>query len=162
MCMDGRPPSAAISRVNDLILADTYSEWFVTLFYGVLDPRWGIFNFVNAGHTKPVLYRAASGKMEELYTNGMALGVEPGIDLAEKSVKLEPGDLVLMYTDGISEALDVHGEFYGERRIRSTLKKLAAGSSREILDEVQRSVLNFSRGRSSSDDATAILIKRKA
>lgn len=161
MCMDGRPPSAAISRVNDLILADTYSEWFVTLFYGALDPRWGIFNFVNAGHCKPILYRAATNKLEFLYTNGMALGVEPGIELAEKSVRFDPGDMLLMYTDGITEAQDVHDEFFGERRIRAILKKMAGQSPREILDELQRSVVNFSRGRRTSDDATAILIKRK-
>lgn len=160
-CMDGRPPREAISRVNDLIIADSYSEWFVTLFYGLLDPKWGILTYVNAGHPRPLWLRKKGRALEKLAADGIALGVFEGITLEEKSIQLDPGDLVLMYTDGISEALDTSGNLYGERRIQTRLKHFAQETPTAILSNLQKDVATFSHGRPRADDLTAILLKRK-
>ena len=161
-CMDGRPPREAIARVNDLIIADSYSEWFVTLFYGLLDPKWGILTYVNAGHPRPLWMRKKGRKIERLTADGIALGVFEGITLEEKSVQLEPGDLVLMYTDGISEALDSAGNFYGERRVQDGLRRSAQETPAAIVSNLQKDIAAFSQGRPQADDLTAIMLKRKA
>lgn len=160
LSMDGRPPQAAITRVNDLILADSYSDWFVTLFYALLDPKGGTLTYVNAGHTRPLWYRAGKEQIETLKAKGVALGVMPTITLEEKTIQLERGDLVLMYTDGITEALDPGDQFFGERRLHLKLKALAEQSAKEILAQIRDQVLDFSHGRQASDDSTAVLIKR--
>lgn len=159
--MDGRTPKEAITRVNDLIIADSYSEWFVTLFYGLLDPKWGILTYVNAGHPRPLLLRKKGKKIEKLAADGIALAVFEGITLEEKAVQLDPGDVVLLYTDGISEAMDTSGNLYGDRRIHSQLNRSAQLEPEAILDNLQKDIAAFSRGRSQSDDLTALLIKRK-
>lgn len=159
--MDGRRPREAIARVNDLIIADSYSEWFVTLFYGLLDPKWGIMTYVNAGHPRPLWLRSKGKKIEKLSADGIALGVFEGITLEEKSVQLEPGDQVLMYTDGISEALDTAGNLYGERRIHKGLMRSAQEPPTVILEGLQKDIAAFSKGRPQADDLTAIMLKRK-
>ncbi|HLD94363.1 MAG TPA: SpoIIE family protein phosphatase [Anaerolineales bacterium] len=160
-CMDGRPPREAIARVNDLIIADSYSDWFITLFYGVLDPKWGILTYVNAGHPRPLWLKNKGKKLERLAADGIALGVFEGITLEEKSVQLEPGDSVLMYTDGISEALDSSGTLYGERRIQAVLRRSAQETPTAVLENLQKDVADFSKGISQADDLTAIMLKRK-
>lgn len=160
-CMDGRPPREAIARVNDLIIADSYSEWFITLFYGLLDPKWGIFTYVNAGHPRPLWLCKKGRAIEKLGADGIALGVIEGIKLEERSIQLEPGDQVLMYTDGISEALNSAGKLYGEKRIQTKVKQFAQDTPHAILDQLQKDVAVFSRGRPQADDLTAIMLKRK-
>lgn len=159
--MDGRSPREAITRVNDLIIADSYSEWFVTLFYGLLDPKWGILTFINAGHPRPLWLRAKDKKIEKLSADGMALGVFEGIKLEEKSIQLDPGDLVLFYTDGISEAMDSNGNLYGDRRIQTQVSRVAQETPATILDSLQKDVANFSKGKPRADDLTALILKRK-
>ena len=160
-CMDGRSPREAIARVNDLIIADSYSEWFVTLFYGLLDPKWGILTYVNAGHPRPLWLRKKDNKIEKLAADGIALGVFEGITLEEKSVQLDPGDLVLFYTDGISEAMDSKGTLYGDRRIQARLSRFAQETPDTILNNLQNDVAAFSKGKPQADDLTALLLKRK-
>lgn len=160
-CMDGRPPREAIARVNDLIIADSYSDWFVTLFYGLLDPKWGILTYVNAGHPRPLWLRNRGRKLVKLAADGIALGVYEGIKLEEKSVQLGPGDSVLLYTDGISEALDSAGNLYGEKRIQSGLRRFSQETPAVALENLQKDIAAFSKGRPQADDLTAIMLKRK-
>jgi sigma-B regulation protein RsbU (phosphoserine phosphatase) len=162
LCIDGRPPQTAITRVNDLILADSSSDWFVTLFYGVLEPKTGTFTYVNAGHNLPLWYRADKKQITPLRAKGIALGVMPSIELEEKVIQMGRGDSLLMYTDGMTEAIDVDGGFFGERRLHASLKALAKKTPKSILDKLQKEVLDFSRGRPASDDLTAVLLKRNA
>ncbi|MBI2846117.1 MAG: GAF domain-containing protein, partial [Chloroflexi bacterium] len=159
-CMDGRPPQEAITRANDIILADAQSDWFVTLFYGLLDPKWGILTYVNAGHPPPLWYRRGTGETEGLKAEGIALGVIAGPKLEERSVQLEAGDLLLFYTDGLSEARDAQDRLFGERRIRNLLKKFAGERPSAFLTALQKGIAAFAQGRETSDDLTAILIKR--
>ncbi len=160
LCIEGRPPQAAITRVNDLILADSYSDWFVTLFYGVLEPKTGTFTYVNAGHNLPLWYRADKKRITPLRAKGIALGVMPSIELQEKVIQMGRGDVLLMYTDGVTEAMNASGGFFGERRLHAKLKALAKKAPKAILDNLQSEILDFSRGRPASDDLTTVLLKR--
>ena len=162
LCMEGRPPHEAISRVNELILADAQSDLFVTLFHGVLDPKWGILTYVNAGHPRPIWHHRKSKDVTELKAEGIALGVQPNIELEEQSIQIDLGDLILFYTDGISEAQDTQGRFFGERRIRTSLKTLTKEKPETVLDSLQKEIAAFSHGREPSDDLTALIIKRTA
>jgi sigma-B regulation protein RsbU (phosphoserine phosphatase) len=84
-----------------------------------------------------------------------------GIKLEEKAVQLDPGDLVLLYTDGISEAMDSNGNLYGDRRIQTQLSRSAQETPTIALDSLQKDIAAFSKGRSQADDLTALLLKRK-
>lgn len=159
-CMDGRSPKEAIQRVNDLIIADSNAEWFVTMFYGLLDPKQNTLTYVNAGHPQPLWWRRLKKQVRKLAADGMALGVFPGIKLEEKTVTLERGDLVLHYTDGMTETFNARSDPFGERRIRAALKKSASRPPDEILEKLQANIATFSRGKAPSDDLTAILLKR--
>lgn len=159
-CIDGRPPREAIARANDLILADARTDWFVTLFYGLLDPKWGILTYVNAGHQPPLWYRRDLQHTEGLKAEGMALGVFPGVALQERSLQMGPGDVVLFYTDGLSEAADPHDRFFGERRLRTLLREMANEHPSTQLARLRKEIAAFTRGREPSDDLTAILLKR--
>lgn len=160
-CMDGRSPMEAIRRVNDLILADSFSDWFVTLFYGLLDPKNSKLTYVNAGHPRPLWLRRKRKQIARLKANGIALGVMRGIRLEEKTIELEPGDLVLFYTDGMSEATDRSGRMFEERRIQSALRKSQNEGARAILEALRDEIGIFAGGGPPSDDLTAILLKRK-
>ena len=160
-CMGGRPPRDAIRRTNNLMIADTHSDWFVTLFYAVLDPVWGILTYVNAGHVRPLWLHKRTNKIDGLKAKGMALGVLPGIDLEEKSIQVEPGDSILFYTDGFSEARNAKDRFFGESRLRSHLKEAETEDPQLILKGLKNKIADFSQGRDLTDDLTAILIKRR-
>jgi serine phosphatase RsbU (regulator of sigma subunit) len=162
LSMDGRPPQAAITRVNDLILADSYSDLFVTLFYGVLEPKQGTFTYVNAGHNLPLWYQSKNKQITPLRAKGVALGIMPRIELQEKVIQMERGDIVLMYTDGITEANDASGNFFGEPRLHTRLAELSQETPKAILAKLQKEILDFSRGLPVSDDLTAVLLKKSA
>ena len=95
--IDGRPPADALSRTNDLILADARSDLFVTMFYVILQPRSGDVAFVNAGHMPPLVVRAGEGTVDELRVPGMALGILPDVRLKEYSSHLKHGDTLILY-----------------------------------------------------------------
>jgi phosphoserine phosphatase RsbU/P len=160
-CMGGRPPRDAIRRTNNLMIADTHSDWFVTLFYAVLDPVWGIFTYVNAGHIRPLWLHNRDNRIVGLKAKGMALGVLPEIDLEERSIQVQPGDSILFYTDGFSEARDARDRFFGENRIRAHLKQMSSEEPQTNLQSLKNKIADFSRGRELTDDLTAILIKRR-
>lgn len=112
--------SAGLRRANAWILKDTTSGLFVTVFYAVLDPARHVFTYVNCGHNPPLLIRAKDASTDWLSTKGIALGIVEEIDLEEKSVTLDPGDSVLCYTDGITEARDQHDQLFGRGELLAT------------------------------------------
>ncbi len=160
-CMDGRAPLDALRRVNDLIIANSSSELFVTMVYGLLDPRQGTLTYVNAGHPRLLWFRQTKNAITKLEADGMALGVLPGVELEQKTVELAPGDVVLFYTDGMSEATSRSGQLFGDRRIQAALRELAMQKPAQILNGLGKKVADFTRGRSPNDDLTAIALKRK-
>ena len=134
---------------------------FVTLFYAQLTPASGELTFVNAGHNPPILYRPGSpGSMEFLQRTGMALGIDPDNQYQEISRKIMPGEFILFYTDGIPEAQDAAGHFYGMERLQSLLEESCERSASEIVSSLDHSLRTFTNQLAPYDDITVILAKR--
>ena len=149
----------AISLTNTYII-NNHGEtgMFATIFFGVLDPATGTLAYINGGHTPPLIL----GKGEiraELQPTGPAIGIIPGVEWKMEQVQLEPGDLFLAYTDGITEARDPKGGFYGEERLKS-LARQHTGSAAELAASVAADVQLFAAAAEQSDDITLLTVRR--
>ena len=156
-CDGELPIGEALRRVNRSVARSAMPGKFITLFYGEVDTRTNVMHFSNAGHNYPLL-RRASGELEELATGGLMLGpMEDAVyDVGETS--FGPGDALLLYSDGISEAMDSRDQEYGEDRLRAVWKECAKLPTREWLDAIIRDVERFRGGKSQSDDMTAVVV----
>jgi len=154
-------PAVALERVNELLVPDARRGMFVTAVYGVLSLKSGQLTCANAGHHPPLVWRARRQKLEPLGKGGMALGVLAGTSLGEQSTFIEPGDYLIFYTDGITEALSPAGDFYGEERLRATIRGAAGeGSAQTMLDAIEASVAAFVGDSAPSDDITIMVLRR--
>lgn len=147
------------STVNDQLCKDAQSGMFVTMFAAALDPEERTLTCINAGHNPPLLIRGADGKAEFLPVHGIALGVVPDMDKSADQIHLKPGDLFIMYTDGVTEAFDETYASFGEERlvrIAQEARHLPADQVRErIIDEIR----GFAGGAPQSDDITLVIIR---
>ena len=109
----GIPLSDVVLRINDLIHRNTPPEQFITFFVGIFNPKTREFTYVNAGHNPPMLFRCGTG-IETLDVGGLLLGTFTGIAYQQATVTLEPDDVLLLYTDGVSEAMNEAEEEFGE------------------------------------------------
>ncbi|MGE5221792.1 MAG: SpoIIE family protein phosphatase, partial [Omnitrophica WOR_2 bacterium] len=126
-------PAFAISAVNRRILSDTRGGMFVTVFYGVLEPDKARLRYVNAGHNPPLLISSQKGKpIDRLSKTGMALGVMEDTSWQQKVIKFNPGDTLLLYTDGITEAQNRYGSFFGDQRILEVARLRMESGVQEI------------------------------
>ncbi|MDJ0837145.1 MAG: SpoIIE family protein phosphatase [Acidobacteriota bacterium] len=153
-------PLPTISRVNDHLLEQVTPDRFLSLFYTVLTPGTGELRYVRAGHNPPFHYHYATGEVTKLSPKGMVIGVSDLLVLEEGRVTMEPGDCLLLYTDGVTEAMDVLGMDYGEGRLISTLKKNGSQNAELIADAVKADVADFVAGAPPSDDLTLVVLKR--
>jgi phosphoserine phosphatase RsbU/P len=151
---------AVMRKVNSLLHESTERDKFVTAFYGVLDFRNHVLTFSNAGHNPPIL-RHRDGSMEYLMDGGLALGVMPDSLYEERPVALRPGDLLVLYTDGVSEAESPHGDQFGTARIEQAMARMAHRTAQEILDALVEEVREFAGERGQSDDLTLLVVRVK-
>jgi sigma-B regulation protein RsbU (phosphoserine phosphatase) len=158
-------PSAVLRGVNRLLYPDMKHDMFISMAYVILDRRDGSALLARAGHDAPLLYRSASGEAETMSPKGMAVGIDSGgvFDraCAEHPFVLEPGDLLLLYTDGITEALDATGSEFGLSRLRQELCGTAASGAGETLRHLANAVRMFSGDRPQLDDITLIALRKK-
>jgi len=136
---------------------------FVTLFFAVVDLRDGIVRYSNGGHNPPRIVRdgGASVAVAPL-TGDVALGVLPGHEFHEKSITLEPGDVLFLYTDGITEACNSIEEEFGEARLDRQLSQHGGTSMGILVDQVVKAVEGFSEGMEQFDDMTSLAIRWNA
>jgi serine phosphatase RsbU (regulator of sigma subunit)/putative methionine-R-sulfoxide reductase with GAF domain len=158
--LDGSPPSVALVRANRWITRDSESGMFVTLFYGVMQPETGVLRYACAGHNPPLLFRAAGGTVEELSTPGIALGVLEEVAIGEAETTFMPGDILVCYTDGVTEAINGAEEEFGVPRLIETVQVRRSGTAREVLDAII-TALNAFTGGALFDDATLVVVKRE-
>jgi len=144
-------------RVNDFLCERTPPEMFATLFYGVLD-RYGRFNFVNAGHATPLVARA-SGVVNRLDSSNFPLGFFKGKAFGVESVQLERGDLVLIFSDGVTEAQNVDDELFGEARLKEFLEGCTSQAAAEVCDKVIAAVQDFVGSAPQADDLTLTVLR---
>lgn len=154
-------PADTLRRVNDLLLRDSRSDLFVTLWYGLWDVQTGSVRFCSAGHNPPLVVRA-DGSTERLASRGIALAVIPDINLQESEITLKPGDLLVAYTDGVTEALRSDGSEFGVMGLESTLVSLRRRSAPEIVDGLIHAIDNFAGGAPQFDDITLVALKHRS
>jgi sigma-B regulation protein RsbU (phosphoserine phosphatase) len=153
---DAGSPAWLCGRVNSVLCSNIATGKFVTLFYGVLDAERGTLLYTNAGHLPPILI-SASGQVQQLSSNGALLGVFPNWKFEEASLHLSPGDRLMLFTDGITEAMSPSGEEFGEAR----LVELARGHSDLAPVTLKTQVLNDVKRFSDSqlhDDVTLVVL----
>jgi sigma-B regulation protein RsbU (phosphoserine phosphatase) len=153
-------PSVVLERANQLIYADGRSSMFITIFYGVLDPAKRTFTYVNAGHNPPLLVRGAPPYVRALEEGRcIALGVVRDVNITSAELLLEPGDLIVMYTDGVTEAFNPQDEEFGEERLMEYLQKHRNDPVQEIIDGLIDEVRRFCGSRPQSDDITMVILR---
>jgi sigma-B regulation protein RsbU (phosphoserine phosphatase) len=156
-------PAVCIRQLNELLAVDNDQMMFVTLLFGVLDPATGHVDIVNAGHSAPIRI-ASDGAVDVAPTVGdIAVAVMHEAEFSSHAIDLAPGEMLVLYTDGVTEAFDAAGEQFGEVRLLDSLKNM---HDRSGPDAVARSVLaavkSFEEGVSQSDDITLLVVQRKA
>ncbi|MEW6255157.1 MAG: SpoIIE family protein phosphatase [Pseudomonadota bacterium] len=155
-----RSPSGCIRRLNDLLAMENEQMLFVTIFYGVLDLNTGRVTYVNAGHNPPYRISRDGAITTVPSTAGMAVAVMEGFVYREVSFDLDPGDTLVLFTDGVTEAIDIDGALYGERRLESLLAQGAQNwSIQEVSQQVLGSIREFERGAPQADDITSLNLR---
>jgi phosphoserine phosphatase RsbU/P len=149
-----------IERANELLVANNREMMFATLFCGVLDASSGTLTYCNCGHNPPVAVRVADGRCERLCANSPPLGIEKGITYQAESLTLAAGDVVLLYTDGVTEAQNSEGMQFGMERLEQVMMPARMVSAREAVERVMQRVTEFSEGTSQFDDITCVAVKR--
>ena len=132
---------------------------FITLFYGVLDEKERKLTYVNAGHNPPIIFRGSSGKTEELEATGVAIGIMDDAEYSQAEVGLESGDIILLYTDGVTEAINEKEEMFEVERLMDTIKGVSSGPASEIMENIIRAVFAFSGKAPQYDDITLMVVK---
>jgi serine phosphatase RsbU (regulator of sigma subunit) len=149
--------STCMENVNQYLVQRSGSSKFVTLFYGVIEPN-GRLTFVNAGHNPPYLVRA-NGGIEEITAPGVILGAFDIAKFPENVVLLEPGDLLFLYTDGITEARNLEGQMLGEEEVRKFLLAHRTEPIDTLLEKVLKYVQNYAIGAPQSDDVSILMLR---
>jgi len=147
-----------MNYVNRLLCSDNDSGMFVTVFYGILNLTNGEVEYVNAGHNPPYILSGNSTELVEM-TGGPVLGCFEDVEYQSKKTQLKPGDLLFLFTDGVTEAFNNKEELYGEERLVRFLETQWSHSSEELVKESIRSVSEFSSGAPQSDDITLTAIQ---
>ena len=155
-------PAKAVAEVNDLLEADNEAAMFVTLFYSVLDPETGTLHYANGGHNPPLIVRPGGASTLLPMTGGVALGVMPDFPYRQESVVLEPGDIAVMYTDGVTEAMNAENEEFGVERLQAVFEERRPEDAREVSEAVFDAVHAFAGDTPQSDDITCLILAREA
>jgi PAS domain S-box-containing protein len=154
-----RDPAKAIYDSNNIITQDSKSGMFVTLFFGTLRENDRTLTYVNAGHNPPVVFRSRDGTLEELLPTGIVLGAVENREYSSRTLSIGPGDVIVMYTDGVTESINTKEELFGEDRLNAIIRKNARLPAQEILDRILSGVLEFTGDMPQFDDITLLVVK---
>jgi serine phosphatase RsbU (regulator of sigma subunit) len=147
-----------MTRLNKATCAKCPSNRFITFFFCVFDPKTGEVTFANAGHNPPIVVRA-SGEAEMLQGGGCVLGILPMAPYSEMRINLQRGDMLVLYSDGVTEANDIDHNEYDEGRFIEVLKKHRTEPAGEIVNAVTKSLAEFAAGAPQADDITLVVAK---
>ena len=153
-------PADGITQANRLICADSPNSMFVTLFAAQIDQASGDLIVVNAGHNPPYLYRSTDEQPTRLARTGMALGIEDTVPFDQQALHLDPGDVLVLYTDGILDALNARGEEFGDERLRRVCARHRAEPAAQVVAALRDEVLHFVGATPLADDCTVVIVKR--
>ncbi len=158
----GHPePAEVLKEVNDLLTQDNDAAMFVTVFYAVYDAYTGRFTYANGGHNAPLLIKANGERSLLPLTAGLALAIVPDMEFQQDSIVLSPGDTVVLYTDGVNEAMNRDHEEFGNDRLLEIFASRPPKSATEANDVTFAAVAEFVAGAAQSDDITCLVLHRK-
>ena len=153
-------PADGIAHANRLICADASGGMFVTLVYALLDPQAGEITYVNAGHNPPLLYRAEEDRLVALARTGMAIGVVADSAFEQRTVQLNHGDFILLYTDGVTDATDAQEQEFGEERLQRVILDRRHAPVADVVAALEQAIGEFAGSTAPFDDVTMMAIKR--
>jgi sigma-B regulation protein RsbU (phosphoserine phosphatase) len=159
--MSGAHPASTLQRANRMIFKDTRSKLFLTAFYATLDLTTGWLAYANAGHNRPVWVHAGTGEIQELKSRGTVMGIFEEIEPDEHEINLAPGDVIVCYTDGVTEAVNEAEQLFGVERLHSVIAAHARGSAQELLEAIVQASTSFIGDMPQWDDFTLFVVKRK-
>ncbi len=155
----GIPADDVLSEVNKILVDDSPSNMFVTLFYGVLDTRSGAFEYSNGGHNSPYLL-SKDGSIKQIpEIGGLLIGALKDVEYQSSVLMLQPGESLLFYTDGVTEAFNKENEEYKEARFENVLAGKNSLNMNELITQVFDDVQSFTNGVEQSDDITCVALK---
>jgi serine phosphatase RsbU (regulator of sigma subunit) len=155
-------PAGALSVVNNVLVEHVPTDQFATAFYGILNLRSHRFVYSSAGHNPPLFYRAAEGRAREIKNSGgVPLKILRDIRYEEAEITFEPGDQLLLYTDGLTEAFDPDREMFGEEALANLISRYGVFEPKVLVEEIWRSLHAFVRAEPFHDDVTLVSIRRK-
>jgi sigma-B regulation protein RsbU (phosphoserine phosphatase) len=148
-----------VDRSNKMMYANMDDERFVTLFYGRIDPQSHELSYCNAGHEPPLLF-TTDGELTRLATTGIALGVLDAAIYKEQSITMRPGDLLVIYSDGVPDATNASNEMFGSERFESVIREHRDKPAAELTESITKAVREFVGNAPQFDDLTLIVVKR--
>ena len=153
-------PSDVLTEVNELLNENNETSMFVTLFFAIYDPSTGVLTYSNAGHNPPLIIHADGSHTQFGTTAGVALGVVPGIEYTQDQIRLQPGDMAIFYTDGVTEAENVDQDQFGLDQLAALFAEVPPTSARDASDTVFQAVEAFSGDAPQFDDITCLTLYR--
>jgi sigma-B regulation protein RsbU (phosphoserine phosphatase) len=161
--LDGATPDNVLAKSNQLIMEERHSGLFVSAFYATIELATGRLQYASAGHDSPLWIKAGGSEAIELDAPGVVLGayVDPGFE--SRTIVVEPGDTVLLYTDGVTEARDEDRELFGDDRLKSAATAAVAAhqNAQGVLESVLLSVADFCGDAEQADDLTVVVMQRE-
>ncbi|RPJ40289.1 MAG: hypothetical protein EHM19_13915, partial [Candidatus Latescibacterota bacterium] len=154
------PLPLLMSELNKHLYASTSPEMFLTLFVGLIDVRSGHLRYVNGGHNPPLLLRGSGEKPTTLETGGTIVGIVPGITFEEGEAAVEPGGMIVLFSDGVTEATNEREEMFGDERLAAEVAAGLRVSPSAVLDSILASVDRFAGACEQGDDISLIVVRR--
>lgn len=148
-----------IGRLNKNLCGNCPDNRFITFFMTVIDPSTGELVFTNAGHNPPLLVRA-SGACDKLAGGGVILGILPMATYKESHTRMEPGDVLVLFSDGVTEAPDPSGEDFGDERLAQLVASLRDRPAAEMVEAIEKAVTEFTQGAPAADDITVVVARK--
>ena len=155
----GNEPGDVLREVNEQLCEENDAEMFVTVLYSVYDPQTKEFTYANGGHDSPLIIHADGSSTLLPLTRGIALGVLPGLTYNQQTVTLKPGDTVILYTDGVTEAMNADGEQYGLNDLRDMFAQAPPKTSEDANKAIFDAVHEFAQDTPQSDDITCLVLR---
>jgi serine phosphatase RsbU (regulator of sigma subunit) len=157
----GDSPSAVLAQANELIRVDSDAAVFLTAFYAALDVESGRMVYASAGHNPPLWLAADGSPVRQLRAQGTALGIFVQVEFQEQTIDVAPGDLLIFYTDGVTEAMDRQGQLFSEARLKALLATSHGASAGQVVQSVIDAVRKHAGGIAQSDDLTLLVLRRR-
>lgn len=160
--LSGRNPSQALVRANELIQKDSQADLFLSAICASFNARTGHFTYANAGHNRPILLRASTGNIQELKARGIILGEFTEIELEEKKVELLPGDILVCYTDGVTDTINAQQQSFNEERLFEIISSHHDATAEEMLSAILDEIRRFAGDTAQTDDLTLVIVRRRS